>query len=295
VGDPAVIGVALAREQRLALNNWLAGTLPEVAEAREVSLPTRAGTAAALLVRPHGLPPGPAPALLYLHGGGFAFGDLATHERLARNFARECGAVVLLLDYRRTPEHRYPAALEDALDAFAWLNTQAAELGIDPARTGLLGDSAGGTLALATARALTDADSWPARALGLIYPMASMEHGSRSHQLYGDGSFGLTTKGLEWFWRQYLRDDRDHADPLALPGQASLANLPPIALFIAECDALADDSWRLAERLEAARHPHSLEVFTGMTHAFIQYDAMFPPAAAALATIGQRMRALLAG
>jgi acetyl esterase len=292
VEDASVVGVAKAREQRRAQARWLAGESPDVAHCGRITIAGRDGPIEALAVRPHDA--SADAAMLYLHGGGFMFGDLDTHERLAREYAAASGMTVVMPHYRRTPEHPFPAALHDAADVWSWMGGGAS--GMAARRLVLGGDSAGGNLAFALARMLADTAVRPPDALWLLYPMMSQDHGGRSHALYGDGRFGLSTAALDAYWRHYLGGDPSAAaNPLAVPALAGLDGLPPTALFVAECDPLADDGWSLAERLASAGHPHSVDVFAGMTHAFIQYGAFLPAAREAHALIGRRIGEILAG
>ncbi len=292
VQDPNIVGVAAAREQRRAQARWLSGDLPIVQKVERVSVPCRGGPVETLVVRP--LDASSEETMVYLHGGGFMFGDLDTHERLAREYAVASGMTVVMPHYRRTPEHVFPAALHDAADVWSWIAGGAA--GAPVRRLVLGGDSAGGNLAFALARMLADDGLRRADVLWLIYPMMSQDHGSRSHQTYGDGRFGLSTAALDTYWRHYLGQDRSTArNPLAVPALAPLSGLPPIALFIAECDPLADDGWSLAERLSAAGHPHTFDLFHGMTHVFVQYGAFLAEARGAHALVARRVRELLAG
>jgi len=232
----------------------------------------------------------PAPAALYLHCGGFALGDLETHEGLARDLAAASGAVIAMPHYRRTPEHPFPAAFEDSLAAWHWLADEAtcARHGLDRRRLGMAGDSAGGNLVLGLAAALRDGAGLPPAAAAMIYPMLSRPTDTASMRTYMAGP-GLTASRLAWFWERYLPGGAHADDPRAVPWGVSLDGLPPLALFLSECDVLADNTWDLADRLAAVGATFTLDVFEAATHGFIAMPRLHPPAADAVATIGRRL------
>lgn len=212
--------------------------------------------------------PGPHPVLVYLHGGGFVFGDLDTQDRLKRILVRDARVAVLSLEYALSPEHRYPTAIEQVAAALAWLRDQAGGLGLDPDRVAIAGDSAGANLALNAMIRTAGSPEQPSLGL-LIYGMFSANHDTRSHRLYGGGEFGLSTQKLDWFWTHYLGDPCRRGDPGPAPLGADLSGLPKIALFAAALDPLLDDSSRLAERLRAIGRPAALTIYPGVTHGFI--------------------------
>lgn len=291
--DPTAMPIDQAREGNVRYLTHLGVGAPEMASVTVTECPGPSGPVPLKVLRPAAADI-PAPCVLYLHGGGFAFGDLETHEGLARHLAQKSGAVVVMPHYRRTPEHPFPAAYEDSLAAWRWLagaGTVAA-LGLDHRRLGLAGDSAGGNLGLALAAALRDGAGTIPAAVALIYPMLSLRTDTASHRAYAAGP-GLTSARLAWFWDRYLAGGARRDDPRAVPWHAELAGLPPIALCIAECDVLADDGWDLADRLEREGVPHTLDVFENATHGFIQLSRYYPPAEDALATIGRRLAEML--
>jgi acetyl esterase len=291
--DPTAMPIAEAREGNVRYLTHLGAGGPEMASVTVTEIPGPAGAVPVKILSPPGADI-PAPGLLYLHGGGFAFGDLETHEGLARHLAARSGAVVAMPHYRRTPEHPFPAAYEDSLAAWQWLASErtAASLGLDGRRLGLAGDSAGGNLGLALAAALRDGAGPQAAGVALIYPMLSLRTDTPSHRAYAAGP-GLTSARLAWFWARYLDGGARHDDPRAVPWHAALEGLPRIALFIAECDVLADDGWDLADRLAADGVPFTLDLFENATHGVIQLARHYPPAEDALATIGRRIAEML--
>jgi acetyl esterase len=293
--DPALAGIEKARRVNEAYFGYIAEPMPPVARLERLSIRGEDGPIELKLISAQDGPP--KGAILYFHGGGFAFASLHTHERLMRRLAQASGLMVAGVEYRRTPEHPYPAALHDARAAFGWLKA-GGEGRFPPALpTALVGDSAGANLALALGLKLRDEggrqpDAQP-DAFGLIYGMYDRDMRSGSHGRYGDGRYGLSTARLDWFWNRYLSRAEDAADPYAVPALGDVTGLPPVAAFIAEHDCLADDTRALVGKLKAAGVPHSLDVFAGFTHGAIQLGALAPVCDDALDLIGERVRALL--
>ncbi|GAA1918932.1 alpha/beta hydrolase [Nocardioides marmoribigeumensis] len=219
---------------------------------------------------------GTLPVVLYLHGGGFVLGDLETHDAQARRLANRTGWAVLAADYRRPPEHRFPAALDDSVAALDGLLTDADALGLDPARVVVAGDSAGGNLAVGVARRR------PGTLAGalLVYPFLDPETASASYSSL-DG--GLDRADARWFWDHYAPDGVDRADPDLAPLRATdLGSLPPTLVQVAECDTLADEVEafvRLA-RSQGAQVEDTLHA--GMIHGFWRRPAEFDAAEVAL-------------
>ena len=208
------------------------------------------------------------PCLVFIHGGGWVVGNLDTNERTLRNLSLASGIRILSVDYPLAPEHKFPTALDTCVAVTRWLREHAGERGIDPDRLAVGGDSAGGNIALATAVDLRNAgDTWLQLAL-LVYPALSPQTDSPSHQRFGQGDFGLGTVAMEFFWRQYLPDQSAQSDPRAVPLLADVQDLPPVYLVTAGLDALTDDSYSLAEKLEAAGVPLLHRHYPGVVHGF---------------------------
>jgi acetyl esterase len=220
------------------------------------------------------------PVLLYLHGGGFVIGGLETHNSLCRQLALRAQVAVLALDYRKAPEHRFPAAVDDAQAGLRWLFEQAGALGLDPSRVAVAGDSAGATLAAVCAHMARD-DGLPLLAQVLITPGTAADADSRSHQRFASG-FLLDAATIAWFFGHYLspsqRQDWRFAPLLA----ADFEGLAPAAVVLAECDPLVDEGLAYADRLRAAGVAVELELFRGVTHDFIKMGRVLPEASQAM-------------
>lgn len=203
------------------------------------------------------------PVVLFLHGGGWVWGDLDTHDAVCRLLAVESGACVAALDYRLAPEHRHPCQLDDIRAAVAWLDTQSGNTGFD-GRLALCGDSAGAYLALAACL------DWPPdrekpTALGLFYPPLDPNCDSPSQLELADGHM-LTRDAMMWFWECFLGAERDEPAPHL---KGDLSTLPPTLVTVAEFDILRDEGAKLAAMLRAASVPVDLRCAEGMLHGFL--------------------------
>ncbi|MFT7723958.1 MAG: alpha/beta hydrolase [Roseateles sp.] len=223
---------------------------------------------------------GRLPVLLYLHGGGFTIGDLETHDSLCRQLSLRSGAAVLSLDYRLAPEHRFPAAVDDAWAGLAWLHEQADALGLDGSRLAVGGDSAGGTLA-AGAAFFARERGLPLALQLLITPGTDSHMSHDSHRRFAEG-FLLDAKGIEWFFAHYI-DPAQRGDWRFAPLHADdHGGLAPAAVLLAEADPLVDEGLAYADTLRAAGVPVQLELTRGVTHDFIKMGRALPEARAAL-------------
>ncbi len=235
----------------------------------------------------------PAPALVFLHGGGWVAGDLETHDGLCRRLALAAGVKVLAVDYRRAPEHRFPAPIEDALAAVDWARREARGLGIDPARLGLAGDSAGGGVAAAAAAIPRDRGGPGAALLLLICPILDVAHESPSRRDLAEGYF-LDRATMRADLDDYLPEGADPADPRISPLLAdSHAGLPPTLIHSAEFDPFRDEAAAYAERLRAAGAAVQLTEHPGMIHYFYALPRAIPYAHTAAAMIGAQVRGVL--
>jgi len=211
--------------------------------------------------------PAQAPAIVYFHGGGWVVGDLDTHDGSCRLLADVSGCVVVAVDYRLAPEHRFPAAVEDAVAAYRWVQEHHRDLGVMTGRVGVMGDSAGGNLAAVVAQLTRDDDLAPV-AQCLVYPATDAHLSSDSHQLFADGFF-LTRDDMIWFRNHYLPEIATWDSPQASPLLAQdLSGLAPAVVVTAGFDPLRDEGAAYAERLEAAGVPCEYRCYDDMVHGF---------------------------
>ncbi|MFD7323470.1 alpha/beta hydrolase [Streptomyces sp. NPDC059875] len=248
---------------------------------REVP-PSRETTANGVRVRLYG--PGPAassapssgPVIVFAHGGGWVLCDLDTHDGLCRELATRTGALVVSADYRRAPEHRFPAAEDDVSTVLEWAASEYAGRPLFVA-----GDSSGGTLAAGAALRARDKGGPPVAGQLLFYPVLDHRLDSVSAEAYAEGFFH-TTAHMRWYWEQYLGPD---GDPVAAsPGLApDLAGLPPTLVVLADCDLLRDEGLAYARRLSSAGVRAQVQLHTGVFHGFLGARGVLPEADAALA------------
>ena len=258
----------------------------EVAEVRDLTLDTAAGPVRARLYHP--APGTELPLLFFMHGGGWVFGTLDTHDPLCRALASAAEIAVLSLDYPRAPEHRYPAALDTMRAALVAAADQAEMLGIDPTRIAVGGDSAGGNLSAALSLKVRD-EGGPAIAHQLLfYPVIDNDFTRASYVENGAGYF-LSGAMMQWFWAQYLGDAEP--GPLAAPIRAaSLAGLPSATVITAEYDPLRDEGNAYAERLAAEGVTVTHDQTPGVIHGFASMLGMLPQADIAVGTAAKGLR-----
>ncbi|WP_202845019.1 alpha/beta hydrolase [Luteimonas saliphila] len=215
------------------------------------------------------VPAAPSPTLVYLHGGGWTMFDIDTHDRLMREYAARAGVTVVAVDYSLSPEAKFPRALDETVDVLDWLRAHDAAHGIDASRLAIGGDSAGANLAIASQLRLRAAGQPLLSAMVLNYGVYTDRH-SASWERYDGPAYMLEAAEMHRFWGNYLRSDRDRADPLAMPLLADLRGLPPAFLAIAECDILADGNHRMAAALQDAGVATETRVYPGATHSFLE-------------------------
>ena len=233
------------------------------------------------------------PALVYFHGGGWTIGDLDTHDVLCRQLCAAAGIVVVAVDYRLAPEHRFPAAVDDCLAATRWVQREAAALGIDHTRLAVGGDSAGGNLAAVVALALRDAgDAAPAFQL-LIYPATDQRAGTPSHTINGQG-YLLTADSIGYYRGHYFADSAQWADWRGSPLLAAdLGRLPPALVLTAGYDPLRDEGLQYADALSAAGNRVQSVCFDRQVHGFITMGRVLDEAITAVALCTSVLKAAL--
>ena len=266
-GFPPVHTMTGAQARATIRSRFVAPTEPEaIGEIRELTV---AGDDASIPVRVYR--PWSAerlPVLVYAHGGGFVFCDLDSHDALCRSLANLVPAVVVSVDYRLAPEARWPAAAEDMYAATRWVADHAADLGGDPDRIAVGGDSAGGNLAAVTAVMARDRGGPPLTAQLMLYPMIAANFDTESYRLYGKGFYNPRS-ALQWYWDQYVPSPADRAHPYASPLHARLDALPPAVVVTAGHDPVRDEGIAYADALETAGVKVVRRPFDGGIHGFM--------------------------
>ena len=282
-----------ARELFLAAREVLAPDPPAVGEIRELSAPGPAGAAVPLrLYRGATTAPGETlPALVYLHGGGWVIGDLDTHDSLCRHLANAARCIVVAVDYRLAPEHKFPAAVEDCFAATSWIAQEAAALGIDRERLAVGGDSAGGNLAAVVSLVARDQGMPMLRCQALLYPAVDCGMTHPSHDRFAEG-YLLTRPTMKWFYEQYLRGPPDVDDWRASPLRAAdLSGAAPALVLTAGNDVLCDEGEAYARRLQQAGVAVQLRHFPNQIHGFLTMGKIIEAAQPALDDIAAALRA----
>jgi len=229
------------------------------------------------------------PVLVYFHGGGWVLGDLETHDGLCRHLANRSRCAVISVDYRLAPEHKFPAAIDDAIAATDWVIAHSGELAIDAGRVALGGDSAGGNLAIVTALDEKARGLSRLKALLLIYPAVDFSFETPSHDDFAQDHL-LTRPFQEWFHHHYLRSDADRADWRASPLRArDLSGLPNIILLTASHDPLRDEAEAFARRLIEAGVTVTATRALGQIHGFIPMEKLIPAATPAVQELADRL------
>ena len=265
--DPLALPIG---EARLAQDRYFAhfnADLPTVASRTDLRIEGPAGAIPIRIYRP--TTAAPLPAIVFVRGAGWWAGALDSHARTMIQLAETSGCAVCGVDYRRTPEHRFPTQRDEVLATLDWLRDAGAAHGIDGGPAVLFGESAGATICLSAALARRDRGAPMPAGLVLFYNNA--------------GGLKPTARAYsQWVWRQYLGDDRLAADPSAVPLLSDLHGLPPCWLGAGEDDPLITDTLALAQRLDAAGVPHALHRYAGLPHGFVMWSGTLRPALDAL-------------
>jgi acetyl esterase len=281
-GVPAThtLPVDVARAQCEARSTLMAPPT-EIAGVRERTIDGPGGPLRIRIYTPHGT--APFPLLVFFHGSGFVLCSLDTHDGMCRNLCAGAECVVASVDYRLAPEHKFPAGIEDCLHATRWAAAHAAELGANPMRIAVAGDSAGANMAAVTALRARD-ESGPALCGQLLlYPVTDYHTpGTPSYEENAEG-YGLTRDTMKWFWANYLTDASEGGHPYASPLRAAdLSGLPPALVITAEYDPLRDEGEFYAEKLRTAGVPTALTRFHGVNHGFMFWVGVVDKAGAAM-------------
>ena len=265
-----------------------------VGKIENLSIPRPGGTILARSYAPVALGSEPQPVLVYYHGGGFVIGNLESHDGLCRMFANEGGFRVIAVDYRLSPEHKFPAAIDDAYAALVWIEANATTLGVDANRIAVGGDSAGGQLAAAVCQIAREKNDPKIAFQLLMFPVTQMDSETPSLNEYAVGYF-LEKKTLEWFYGSYLPEGVDKSQPKISPLRAKdLASLPPAYIMLGGYDPLHDEGLAYAEKLRGASVRVTIADYADMVHCFIYLQTVLPQAREAVADAAKAVRDALA-
>jgi acetyl esterase len=286
--------VEQAREENLEGVPIVTGPPRPMARVEEMTIPGPAGEMPARLYVALGAPQPPQPLLVYYHGGGWVIGDLETHDGVCRFLAEFAGCRVLSIDYRLAPEHPFPAPVEDAFAAFHWAAEHAADLGVDPARIAVGGDSAGANLSTGICLQTRERGGpQPAMQL-LLYPPTDVVGEQPSRETFAEG-FLLTRNDMRWFEDHYLPDGCDPEDPRASMMRApDVSGLPPAYVATAGFDPLRDEAEIYAQRMREAGVKVALQRYPSLIHGFANLTAICPSARTATHEVAGALRMGLA-
>lgn len=280
-----------ARQQMLDMVRARGIVPQEVGPISERIIPGPGGGIPIRLYRPKSATPGNPPVLVYFHGGGHVIGDLESHDSVARALCNGGECAVISVNYRKAPEHKFPAAVEDAFAATRWVHAEGAGLGLDGARMAVGGDSAGANLAAVVALMARDAGGPALRLQLLVYPITDYACVGPDYETYGDGYGILTDSAMRWFRGHYLNDASEATDWRASPLRAaSHAGVAPALVITAECDVLHGDGVAYAKALKEAGVEVTHSDYKGMIHAFFSMPTEIDGTAKAQAEASAALR-----
>src|ERR1051326_14784 len=233
------------------------------------------GNTAIRIVRPRGSAAA-LPAVIYFHGGGWVLGDEETHDHLIREIALGANAAVIFVKYTRSPEARYPVAIEEGYAVTKWIFERGEMIDVDPSRIAVAGDGAGGNIATAVTMLAKERTGPEIRFQVLFYPVTNASFDTESYDTFASG-YLLTRDAMKWFWNHYAQNTATRDRPTASPMRASLdelRNLPAALIVTAECDVLRDEGEAYAAKLKEAGVPVIARRYSGMIHDFVMYNAL---------------------
>ena len=281
------------RQQLRTMVTLMDEPAPALARVEDVRIPGPAGEIPARLYAPTA-GGAPLPTVAYFHGGGWVQGDLETHHGLCARLAKHAGALVVAVDYRLAPEHKFPAAVEDCLAAYRWLRARGRDLGADPARVAVAGDSAGGNLSAVVSQLAASGDVSVPTCQALIYPAVDFSLETDSHRELVDGHV-IPRDRILWYGEQYLRSEADKKDLRASPLLApSLVGQPPTLLVTAGFDPLRDEGRAYGDRLREAGVDVVYREYPGQIHAFVSLTKAIPQGMTCTLEVAEYLRRRLA-
>jgi acetyl esterase len=277
------------RQQLRTMVTLMDEPAPALARIEDTSIPGPGGALPARVYDSGGSAGTARPVVAYFHGGGWVQGDLETHHGLCARLAQRSGALVVAVDYRLAPEHRFPAAVEDGLAAYRWLRARGSEIGADPARVAVAGDSAGGNLAAVVSQQAAVAGEPAPSCQVLIYPALDFSLDTPSHRELEDAHI-IPRDRILWYRDQYL-GQADQTDQRASPLQArDLKGQPPTMIVTAGFDPLRDEGHAYADRLREAGVDVTYREYPGQIHAFVSLTKAIPQGLACTLAIGDYLR-----
>jgi len=282
--------LAELRQQLRTMVTLMDEPAPPLPRIESISIPGPAGPIPARVYDPVGTASSPLPAVAYFHGGGWVQGDLESHHGLCARLALHAGALVVAVDYRLAPEHKFPAAVEDSLAAYRFLRSRGREIGADPGRVGVAGDSAGGNLSAVVSQLAAPSELPVPSCQVLIYPAVVFFFGTAAHRELEQGHV-IPRDRILWYAEQYLRGEADRTDPRAAPVRtADLAGQPPALVITAGFDPLRDEGHDYAERLREAGVDVVYHEYPGQIHAFISLTKVIPQGMACTLEVADYLR-----
>ena len=279
---PAIHTLSIADARTLMAAREVPGLRkPALADVREQVIDGPGGALRLRIYTPLGQ--GPFPLMVFFHGGGFVLCSLDTHDGLARNLCAGAACVVVSVDYRLAPEHKFPAGIDDCLAATRWVAAHAGVLNGDAGRIMVAGDSAGGNFAAVTALRVRDEGGPALCGQMLIYPVTAHYSAALPSMTSNGEGYGLTRDGMRYYWDHYLNNDDEGEDACAAPLRAaSLADLPPALVATAEYDPLRDEGEEYAMALVRAGVPVAMQRWLGVNHGFFFFPGVVDKATAAV-------------
>jgi len=287
------VGAAAAREGYVALHNMVDPTDVPIGKVEDIQFSNGDMEVPVRVYTPVAAPGGALPCLVFFHGGGFVIGDLNSHDALCRQLANEGGCKVVAVDYRLAPEHKFPAAVEDAYAALQWVEAQAGRMGIDANRIGVGGDSAGGNLAAVVSQ-ISNQNNGPEISFQLLIYPTTQAHKETPSMVENGKGFMLEKATMEWFMECYVPDGVDMADPRLSPLMAKdMSGLPPAYVITAQFDPLRDEGKAYADRLRESGVDVTHMHYDDMIHGFFNMTALVEDGREAVKHAGKALKAAL--
>src|SRR6266849_8659163 len=282
------------RQQLRTMVGLMDEPAPALSRIEDIDIPGPAGAIGARVYDPAAASTSLRPVVAYFHGGGWVQGDLETHHGLCARLALRSGALVVAVDYRLAPEHKFPAAVEDCVAAFRWVRALGRDIGADPDRVAVAGDSAGGNLSAVVSQLAASAGTHVPTCQVLIYPAVDFSLATDAHRELADGHV-IPRDRILWYTEQYLKSEADKTDLRASPLRAQkLAGQPPAMIVTGGFDPLRDEGRAYGDRLRQAGVDVVYREYPGQIHAFVSLTKAIPQGMACTLEIAEYLRKRLA-